>query len=56
MGFYEFLALYKHPTRTAARIKYSALVWLQHLDKEHDYTSRSVELTAFLAFGVCKLA
>src|SRR5207244_3655620 len=55
MSFYEFLALNKHPTRAAARIKDSALVRLKHLSQESNDAPRGVELTAFLAFGGCKL-
>ena len=56
MGLDEPLALHKHPTGPAARVKHAALVRRQHGNEGLDDTARGVELAALLAFGTGELA
>src|SRR5437588_9385255 len=54
--FDEFFRLHEHAAGTAARVVNTAFVWSEHLDEEAHDALRSVELTAFLAFGAGELA
>ncbi len=51
----EFLGLYEHAGRAAARVVYAALVGLDHFDEELHDAARRIELAAFLALGAREL-
>src|SRR3989338_4267946 len=56
MAFYKFFRLYKHSPATATRIKYPSFIRFDHLNKQLNNTGRSIELSAFLTFSICKLS
>src|SRR5690606_34283232 len=51
MRFDEFFTLHEHATASAARVKHSALVGLQHFYEKLHNAFRCVELSALLAFS-----
>jgi hypothetical protein len=55
MGFNKLLALDKNSARTAAGVINSAALRFNHLNKDSNNTSRSIELAAALALRVCEL-
>ena len=56
MGLYELERLHKHTARTAARVVYFTVVWLNEFGYKVDNRFRGIVFTFALSFGDSKLA